>query len=108
MPRGGRREGAGRPTSNPTRVMRIPLDMVRAAEALQALSRGDFTQRDIAEIMISINANGRAEKNGGLIGADEIRRARLVARSFNIFDPATAADVDDFNRRAMDIGCGRI
>lgn len=83
--------------------------MVRAAKALQALARGDGTQRDVAELMLAINAGGRSE-TWGIIGSEEIAKARRQANdeASENFDADLMADAEDLARRAEAIGCGRI
>lgn len=86
--------------------MRIPESMVRAAQALQSLAKGKGTQRDIGEIMIAINADGRVDQWGGVVGWEEIRRA--VGQANNAagkgFDPELMADAEDLEARAK--ACG--
>lgn len=80
--------------------MRIPESMVRAAQALQAIAKGKGNGRDIAEIMVAINADGRADTFGGLIGWDEVRREMRRADDALYRGREDEEDLRDFLARA--------
>jgi predicted LPLAT superfamily acyltransferase len=81
--------------------------MVRAAQSLQSLAKGTFTQRDIAELMLVINEGGRAENVfGGFIGHDEVTRALRSAHdeALRTLDPVLIDEAAQLKSRAMDAG----
>jgi len=112
--RGGKRDGAGRKNTEPTKQMRVPVSMEQAVLSLKRIASKNNDLSDLAELMLIINlAIAGDEKYGERVYGSQIMDAAIkdLERKFDtdFMNQELEQKLDSLRKRVRKFyECGKI